>query len=250
MQISAAEHILTSDENHSFCQPSLLWLCACDDAVITITCNKKNEKHQVEANSKRLLVTMAARMKVLSGRVSYRELDCAQLVKLQAFLDEAGGKEVNFCRTCSSALLPLPTRICADTRSLEYWYVNQARRSEPEHFRFASVLRGTEWYNLIRFLLMESELLPSGNIRDMCAKYGLSIAHFRRLSRYALGKTTKVGLRDWRLVRALLEFSGADKNMTTVAMDYGYSSLSHFSYEVRDTFGLSARELKQIITDG
>ncbi|CAM3855254.1 helix-turn-helix domain-containing protein [Serratia silvae] len=238
------------DEVISLNCPGLLLINSTGESVVAASSKNKYDEHLLSAGSTYLLVADSAKIEVLQGEIHYRELDCSRLVKLQVFLDQAATESVDFSRADLSAVLATTLDKQSETRSIEYWYVNQVLNSGPEQKKFVAVLRNTEWYQLICFLLAESEDVLGNRIQDMCVKYGLSLAHFRRLSRNALGKSTKVGLRDWRLIRALLELSGGDKNMTTIAMDHGYSSLSHFSYEVKNTFGISARNMKQIITDG
>lgn len=238
-------------EEISFHQPALIWITNQENVpcIISVSSRDNSDEYQIQPGSHQLLITGAGRVTSLYGEIKYCEMDCRQLAKLQAFLDLATADEIDFSHAGLSAILSAGAEQILNINNIEYWYVNQAMTTGYQQSKFAAILRNTEWYQLVRFLLTESEVEPRRRIQDLCARYGLSLAHFRRLSSYALGKTTKVELRDWRLIRALLAFAG-EGNMTAVAMDHGYASLSHFSSEVKETFGISAREMKQIIMDG
>ncbi|WP_374191068.1 helix-turn-helix domain-containing protein [Candidatus Symbiopectobacterium sp. 'North America'] len=62
-----------------------------------------------------------------------------------------------------------------------------------------------------------------------------------------MGNTAKSALRDWRLGQTLFELINGDNNLTTIAMNHGYASLSHFSNEVKKVIGVSPRNLKKLL---
>lgn len=91
------------------------------------------------------------------------------------------------------------------------------------------------------------EVIPPSVYRRSVLVMGSRFLIFRRLSRRALGNTAKSALRDWRLGQALFELINGDNNLTTIAMNHGYASLSHFSNEVKEVIGVSPRNLKKLL---
>ena len=214
---------------------------------LTITMKERVEQTAVNANERGMLVLSPCTVRVQSGSLSYCEIDFPFLVKLQVFVDKSQHKKKNFNPDCLWGYLPAALGPEASTRSIEYWFLNQTILHADDITAFSDVLKNNEWYDLVDFLLDESCDNSNQRLQVLCSRYGLSVSHFRRLTRYALGKTAKVELRDWRLVRALFELIDGDNNLTTIAMNHGYASLSHFSNEVKDAFGVSPRNLKKIL---
>ncbi|WP_263070802.1 helix-turn-helix domain-containing protein [Enterobacter huaxiensis] len=183
-----------------------------------------------------------------TGDVYYKKIDFRSLAKLQAFIDSSKRSAQIFTPGISWAALPVDKDFNITSKALEYWFIRISVESNNDFMRFSSVLKNTEWYQLVYFLLEMSNRDSSEKLSDMSARYGVSVSHFRRLCRTALGNSTKVELRDWRLSRAIVELMGEKKNITEIAMKHGYSSLSHFSNEVKTEFGVSPRELKKNLT--
>lgn len=188
---------------------------------------------------------------IAEGSMDYTPLNLQAMCKLQAFLDSSHG---------FSALDPVqksPLRMCwsfvpskmsgeIGFRQLENWMIQQSIMSPRVMEPIAAVLRRTEFYWLVKFLIEQMD--SSERLRDLGARYGVSVSHFRRLSRNALGNATKVELKSWRLAKALLDHMGSETSLTYLAMNHGYSSLSHFSNDVKLMFGVSPRCLKNVIT--
>lgn len=181
----------------------------------------------------------------VTGGVYYKKIDFRSLAKLQAFIDLSRRSTQVYMPGISWAALPVDRDFDTTSKALEYWFIRMSVESKNDFLRFSSVLKNTEWYQLVYFLLEISNLDSNERLSDMSARYGVSVSHFRRLCRTALGNSTKVELRDWRLSRAIVELMGEKKNITEIAMKHGYSSLSHFSNEVKTEFGVSPRELKK-----
>ncbi|MGL4978292.1 MAG: helix-turn-helix domain-containing protein [Plesiomonas sp.] len=167
------------------------------------------------------------------------------LVKLLAFIDDA--KEVNqpANRFCWAILPQASFSICQQRRHYEFWFLQQALNPLPEFAQALTLLRGTESYWLVRFLLAQS--VYGDTLKDLGDRYGVSNSHFRRLCRQALGGGAKSELRDWRMARSLLDVVERQGTLTEVALKHGYSSSSHFSNEIRQLFGVSPRGLTNII---
>ncbi len=214
---------------------------------ITLTMKDRVESTTINANERGMLVLSPCTVKVESGRLLYSEIDFPFLVKLQVFVDKSQNKKKNFNPERFWGYQPAALGPEASTRSIEYWFLNQTILHADDIAAFSDVLKNNEWYDLVDFLLDESCDNSNQRLQVLCSRYGLSVSHFRRLTRYALGKTAKVELRDWRLVRALFELIDGHNNLTTIAMNHGYASLSHFSNEVKDAFGVSPRNLKKIL---
>ncbi|CAM3402372.1 MULTISPECIES: helix-turn-helix domain-containing protein [Yersinia] len=183
---------------------------------------------------------------IIEGSMRYRSLDLIALCKLQAFIDTSLNR-VGFERNNDICwgFEPLGFQENVTFKHIEYWLIRQSLRADSGTGNIASILRSTEWYRLVRFLLQEAD--STERLQDLGARYGVSVSHFRRLTRKALGNTTKVEMCDWRLVRALLDLMGEQKSLTTLAMKHGYSSLSHFSNDVKISLGVSPRSLKDVI---
>ncbi|MDD1016018.1 helix-turn-helix domain-containing protein [Pseudomonas rubra] len=170
-------------------------------------------------------------------------ISCQVLVKLQVFIDEgvpglASASSVPVCLP-----LDMPVARCAQT--LERWYVQQAFRASADYERFAQALRSGEEYWLVRYLLDQGR--GQDSLQALARRYGVSVSHFRRLCRQALGGATKPALRSWRVARALLEVIDEGRSLTEVAQNQGYCSSSHFSRDVRELLGVPPSRLGDIV---
>jgi AraC-like DNA-binding protein len=170
----------------------------------------------------------------------------APLMKLQAFFDmsdafdEAGLKG----DAAPWALLPVADDIVRSPQRLERWYIEQAMGGTLAYLTFAETLRHHESYGLVRFLLEQGT--RSVKLNALAQRYGVSVSHFRRLCRQALGTAAKPALRSWRTAQALLNMSLRDGSLTDVALEFGFASSSHFSKEVRELVGFAPSSLADI----
>lgn len=105
-------------------------------------------------------------------------------------------------------------------------------------------LAHTECYGLVRFLLAHG---PHDTVAGLAARYGLSLAHFNRRCRTALGGPLKRELRVLRAARALLEYPGRAHTFTHLAADHGYASASHFCTDIKQLVGRSPQSLYRAI---
>lgn len=132
-----------------------------------------------------------------------------------------------------------------DQRSAEYWFIETIINDTEHFYKLADLLRRTEHYWLVRFLLKKSA--GNHNLHELGQDYGVSDSHFRRLCKQALGHSTKTELRLWRVARALLDMTDRKINFTEIAVRHGYASSSHFSNDVKELLGISPRALSDIL---
>ncbi|VVE04109.1 Invasion protein InvF [Pandoraea pneumonica] len=187
-----------------------------------------------------LLMFGRGHIRVSGGALHYHPLHCDVLVKLLAFMDEArvAGPSDADRYTGVPALHRVPVdTVWADRRQCEVWFLSQLVAPSDAFCTMLTVLRRGESYKLVRFLLSRSH--TGGTLRHMCAKYGVSYSHFRRLCRCALGESAKIVLRDWRMARSMLEVAQGSDSYTEIALRNGYASSSHFSTEIKELIGMS-----------
>ncbi|QBF29131.1 helix-turn-helix domain-containing protein [Pseudomonas tructae] len=172
-------------------------------------------------------------------------IGCQALVKLQVFIDEGEGVPGLTGTPGVPACLPLGTAVARCAQALERWYVQQAFHASADYECFARALRSGEEYWLVRYLLEQGR--GQDSLQALAQRYGVSVSHFRRLCRQALGGATKPALRSWRVARALLEIIDEGRSLTEVAQNQGYCSSSHFSRDVRELLGVPPSRLGDIV---
>ncbi|WP_372242546.1 helix-turn-helix domain-containing protein [Pseudomonas sp. C1C7] len=168
----------------------------------------------------------------------------APLVKLQVFIDLASAPLDQRSGPLPWALLPVAYPKVQTEQALERWYLEQAMAGGEAYQAFASVLRHSESYGLVRFLLEQGT--HSEKLGTLAQRYGVSVSHFRRLCRQALGTAAKPALRGWRTAQALLNMSLREGSLTDVALEFGFASSSHFSREIRELVGFTPSSLADI----
>jgi AraC-like DNA-binding protein len=212
--------------------------------------------------------------KVQSGRGVACAVDLSALTKLQAFLDaartsaaesagvagvanatDAVAHGANHAPLLVAAGFPATVDAC-NWPGIERWFLKQSVQAlqpqqpqqpdigDSDFAYIGAVLRSTEHYKLVRFLLTQP---ASRSLRDLSADYGLSYSHFRRLCREALGRGGKAEFQYWRNVRALLDMVDGGGSLTDVALRQGFSSSSHFSDAMKGQFGISPRYLTRTL---
>ncbi|WP_380178177.1 helix-turn-helix domain-containing protein [Kalamiella sp. sgz302252] len=242
LKISFCSKILTAGKSVSFSRHKLILIKSSVRASV-ISINNK-ERLSLESGKQGILLLKSGAIKVISGEIKFTTLDFNRLAKLQVFVDKAngGGKGTE---KASWSYLPVPMKKRPGAKELEYWLITQCMHNTPGIENFCAILRSSECYMIVHFLLNESRDNSGRRLQELCQQYGLSSSHFRRLTRKALGNSAKKELREWRLARALLEMYNEENNLTTVAMNHGYSSLSHFSNEVKEVIGVTPKRLKK-----
>ncbi|WP_082804046.1 helix-turn-helix domain-containing protein [Erwinia sp. ErVv1] len=247
MKSNIESDCLTFGESYEFPGHSLLLIKAghvgCD---IRINSRDKEERLCIEMHEGGMLVLTPCMLTLEMGNLFYTMLDLPHLSKLQVFIDKAQSNKKE-PHNATYGYLPADLSMQPTTREIEYFFLNQSLTNADSIKSFSEALRNNEWYDLVEFLLDESCESSTQRISTLSLRYGLSVSHFRRLARQALGNTTKVEMRDWRLVRAILDLiESKNNNLTTIALKHGYASLSHFSNEVKEEFGVSPRKLKNL----
>ncbi|MFT8209948.1 MAG: helix-turn-helix domain-containing protein [Symbiopectobacterium sp.] len=226
--------LLLAQNNEQECHPRI------SDKGSTAVCT-------IPGNQRSLLVIAPASVTVEWGELHCLFLDFTLLAKLQVFIDKSMNKESTHCPRTLVGCMPTALRAEPEQKDIEYWLLHQALQGTDGLEHFSNVLRQSEWYALVEFLFDSYRSNSGQRLQTLCARYGLSVSHFRRLSRRVLGNTAKSALRDWRLGQALFELINGDNNLTTIAMNHGYVSLSHFSNEVKEVIGVSPRNLKKLL---
>lgn len=175
-------------------------------------------------------------------------VDLLKLAKLQAFIDKVfqpkldSYTQYNFFKVFDEPQI----NTFISFRDIEHWYASQVFSVSESLLQIISYIRTTEWYLLVSFLIKE-RLSETVRIQYLSDKYGLSSSYFRYLCRQVLGDSVKGQMNDWRLASALINMIRTESNMTDTAYKAGYSSLAHFSSDVKKTLGHSPRDLKKTI---
>ncbi|AWK14311.1 helix-turn-helix domain-containing protein [Candidatus Fukatsuia symbiotica] len=249
MKTQYDQELLNNGHKKYIVEPEL-WSIEIGDAPCTVTMQWENENTEMtfDPGWKGFMAVKRSSLEVVSGCLPYQPMDIEIMAKLQAFIDKSMNDKVEktspqhyFATIKMDDDLLLTSR-----RDIEYWLLRQTLNPTAGMEKFIALLRNTEWYWLVYFLL--DEFNGSSKLQDLGQRYGLSASHFRRLSRRALGNTTKVTLRDWRMGKAVLALIDEEQNLTDIAFEHGYSSLSHFSNQVKETLGVSPRGLRHLIT--
>jgi AraC-like DNA-binding protein len=180
----------------------------------------------------------------MTGSMQSLPIPEAPLVKLQVFIDLGNAMFDQRPGQGPWAALPVAYPAIQSEKALERWYIEQAMTGSVAYQDFASVLRRTESYGLVRFLLEQGT--HSEKLATLAQRYGVSVSHFRRLCRQALGTAAKPALRGWRTAQALLNMSLQDRSLTDVALEFGFASSSHFSKEIRELVGYAPSSLADI----
>ncbi|EXF96140.1 transcriptional regulator [Pseudomonas fluorescens HK44] len=180
----------------------------------------------------------------MTDGVQIQPMPEACLVKLQVFIDRGAGMIDQGPRLAPWAALPVTFETIESDTLRERWYIEQALHGGLSYRAFASVLRHHENYWLVQFLLEQGG--SSEKLVWLAQRYGVSVSHFRRLCRQALGGATKPALRAWRTAQALLSMSLEDRSLTDVALQLGYASSSHFSKDIRELVGFAPSSLADI----
>jgi len=166
-----------------------------------------------------------------------RAKDVHDLPVLQAFIDFGYASRRGEFRQESVDVAEFVSEK-AEGMCAKRWLLREAFLDSEDYRCVANVLRRSEAYGMVSFLLSNE-----GKLGAVVPRYGLSAAHFRRVFRNALGMPPKAALKAWRLARAVLAIIERRGSITEVAMDLGYASPSHLSSDFRAAVGLSLTRL-------
>lgn len=223
-------------------EPSVWFVQKNHNQNVELTVYMEDKSSTVTIDSNGLLMFDRDYLFVTKGNLVYRKVNNDILSKLLAFVDTATSEErgqnihidLTFLKTNDISFV-------RERESFEKWFLVAFLKNEEWIQPLCELLRKTECYALVRYLLNNST--NNLNLHEMGKVYGLSYSHFRRLCRTALGGKVKSELCSWRMARCVLEVIVGESDMTTIAHKYGYASSSHFSAEVKHKMGKSPRDL-------
>lgn len=213
------------------------------DSPVRLGPARSDLSHRLPAGWQGLLVLREG-LHVNGAGLHAQPLCEAPLVKLQAFLDMSDAFVDQRTAVGPWAMLPVADEVVRSPERFERWYIEQAMGAGTDYHRFANLLRHHESYGLVRFLLEQGT--RSEKLNTLARRYGVSVSHFRRLCRQALGSAAKPALRGWRTAQALLNMTLEDGSLTDVALEFGFASSSHFSKEIRELVGFAPSTLADI----
>jgi len=190
------------------------------------------------------LLVLRPGLQVVSGSAWVLPMSQMSLFKLQFFIDQGGEPGMRPVRSEPWAVLSEDRSQGRAAPGLESWYLTLALQGDEAYRAFASHLRSSESYQLLGFLLEQGS--GREKLQDLAGRYGVSVSHFRRLCRQALGGAAKSELRGWRTARALLSMAEGAASLTDVALEFGFASSSHFSKEIRELVGVAPSSLIDI----
>lgn len=247
LSTQAGPFTLSENEAHFLASPQIWWVVPDETkgAKIVIEHHSGSETILLRPADSGILGLNARKLTVCYGQIAVMPSVFTILVKLQAFIDRNKAPSVITNTKSHSGFAVYHYKGEPDHRLFESWLISQTIRQTPDMKKIISILRETEWYWVVNYLL--SHASDDTSLSELGKRYGLSVSHFRRLAKMALGNTTKVELCNWRLVSAVFELIDAKHSITEIALKHGYASLSHFSNDVKNTFGFSPKALKSVI---
>lgn len=204
----------------------------------------RNPRKKIRAGC--LLLLSNINIKVFSGDLFFLKLKTEGLAKILAFVDES--LQVDTYSTEPGHWESIPDfneAVLYDNRTLVNWFLQQIISGNEEYSPLLPLIRYSESYNFVRFLLKYSHGNKSQSY--LGEKYGVSCSHFRRLCHQALGQSGKKEMCNWRVARTMLDIIDGKSGFTEAALHYGYSSSSHFSNEVKNKFGMSPGTLHKYV---
>lgn len=190
------------------------------------------------------LLVLRPGLKVVGGSAWVLPLSQINLIKLQLFIDQGAASIASTAGDQPWTALEEGGVQVRRIDDLESWYLACALQGGQQYQAFAQKLRSSESYQLLSFLLEQGS--SGEKLRELARQYGVSVSHFRRLSRQAFGGCVKSGLREWRTAKALLSMAEGVGSLTDVALEFGYASSSHFSKEIRELVGVAPSSLIDI----
>ncbi|OXJ22043.1 transcriptional regulator InvF [Burkholderia sp. HI2714] len=224
----------------------LLQFSSDQGACLELTWKEGSESWEAPDGWQGILLLDRVEVRVAAGELRVRPLKLKVFSKLLAFIDEANGVEDARSEFAAWSLLSHEEpSVWQERKRCEYWFLLQMLEAPASLSPFLALLRHSESYWLVRFLLAQST--GSNTLQDLGQRYGVSYSHFRRLCRHALGGAAKTELRDWRMARSMLDVVERRGSLTQIALMHGYASSSHFSNEIKGLLGMSPRTLCNII---
>ncbi|HDL6964081.1 TPA: helix-turn-helix domain-containing protein [Yersinia enterocolitica] len=231
-------------EGKSFVLPDQeLWLINIpENSSVQLVISKNKTRVTWSVASECLVLLDRVHISVTSGTLIYHKVRIDILSKLLAFID--AGRNVEISRNHDSYFCHLnfdEVNVLNDRATTESWFLSAYIEKKEWITPLCDFLRVTEYYDLVRYLLLES--INQSSLYDLGKLYGVSYSHFRRLCSYALGGKVKAELSSWRMARAVFDIIEGKSSITSVAYKYGYSSSSHFSADIKSRLGRTPSEL-------
>lgn len=190
----------------------------------------------------RLVVAGGGQIEV-EGEADIACLDTSEAVRLLAFMDHGLNFDRRGQRGESAAIATI--EMVEEPGRLLQWITALRVNNDQGADALFNFWAATEPYNLVRFVL--AEFGKGQSVQELAHRYGLSTAHFRRKCRQGLGRSIKTEMRLLRARQSLMEYSTGQNTMTSVAVNNGYCSLSHFCSDIKSLLGVAPREVFQVI---
>ena len=123
---------------------------------------------------------------------------------------------------------------------LELLTLHLFQETSPKESFFCSQLKQQTHRHVRQALeLLQSRLSEPLDLADLAEDVGCAPHYLSRLVTKETGKTLSLHLRAFRIEQAALLLAGGNSNVTEVALEVGYSSLSHFSKAFTKEQGVS-----------
>lgn len=238
------KYILAKGDCHRFSAENIVAVHpdAAQGCRFSLIADKVKNRVVLKPHQRGVLMIRERTLMIEQGTLSVFPANIQALIKLQAFIDTALQRNVVHQKTGAHFFSALNIKKGGNQKHFERWLITINILDVAHASPYLALLRSSENYWLIRYLLEHER--DNLSLKALGEKYGVSVSHFRRLSRSALGNTVKEELCHWRLSRALLDLLEHEETITDVAFKHGYASLSHFSNDVKTALGYSPRELK------
>lgn len=238
--------VLEAGDKYSSTASVCWWIISHSEQSSAVFFHSQNGEGVIDIapSSAGILAIKDAELKVQSGMITVYPLDLIALAKIQAFIDAALKPDIKIPTRRQAVFLPFEDKTLPAAQVLEHWLIRENVTGEVEKNTAIAILRSTEWYWLVSYLLNYDN---TALLKELGEKYGFSQSHFRRLTKLALGNTTKGEMCRWRLTKALFDLIETNDSITTIALNNGYASVSHFSSEFKNIMGFPPRELKKLL---
>ncbi|MGJ8724438.1 MAG: helix-turn-helix domain-containing protein [Roseibacillus sp.] len=125
-------------------------------------------------------------------------------------------------------------------KTLELLTLNLFHRQEGGEPLFCQSLKEkTHRYVRQALELLQGRITESLDLKDLAEDVGCAPHYLSRLVKQETGKTLSLHLRAFRIEKAAELLAGGQYNVTEVAYEVGYNSLSHFSKAFQEEQGVS-----------
>jgi AraC-like DNA-binding protein len=163
----------------------------------------------------------------------YKRVKTASLCSLLAFVDTAMPNGDHLFSVSSAQWVSIPKGAAECVERFESWLLGQALSGDNPLLAW---LRTQEAYSLLIYLL--NNYRSSGQLKELCMKYGVSYSYFRKLCRDMLGVAAKSKLREWRAAKSVLDIVEGRGSILEIALRNGYASASHIASDLKREFGI------------